>query len=265
MWGHSGTATPNYMPIEGYALAASEGLGLQVAMPVSGSFEGISIYAQTAPGTGTSRTYTLRKGGVDTALTVSVSDTNKTNSASASVSFVAGDLFNIGFTASGSPASSLVRGCLKLVMATDGESILANTWPSTLSSSATVYGAVSGRTSQTESTESDSYGIAPAAFTWKTLRATLSAAPGSGKNRAVTARLGGASQTLVATVADSATTNVDTTHTVSVVAGDLLNYMEVPTGTPASALVSVSSVAYIAPAGGGNPLAGFGLLLGVGS
>lgn len=72
----------------------------------------------------------------------------------------------------------------------------------------------------------------PSAGKLKHLRIASLAAPGSGKSFTVTMRLGGASQSLTATISDAALYAEDLTHEVSCSLGDLVNWMTVPSGSP---------------------------------
>jgi phosphoribosyl-dephospho-CoA transferase len=77
----------------------------------------------------------------------------------------------------------------------------------------------------------------PCAGTLKNLYANFTVAPGtggSGKKRHVTVVLNGSPTSLVANVIETATTGNDTTHTVSVAAGDLVSIQFSVTGSPAS-------------------------------
>ena len=84
-------------------------------------------------------------------------------------------------------------------------------------------------------TETTRYQIMPTAGTFSKLYVKLSASPGSSKSWTITFRLNGASQSLAATVSESDTTANDTTHSVSVVAGDLIDIQCTASNSPAAA------------------------------
>ena len=59
----------------------------------------------TAPGAGKSRTFTLRKNETDTALTCTISDTNKTCTATGSIPVADDDRLDTSDAPTGSPAT----------------------------------------------------------------------------------------------------------------------------------------------------------------
>lgn len=72
---------------------------------------------------------------------------------------------------------------------------------------------------------------APVASTLSNFYVELSAAPGVGNSVAVTVRKNAADTALTLTITGTAVSGSDTTHTVTVAAGDLLDIKVVPTGT----------------------------------
>ena len=80
----------------------------QVEMTFDGTFSDFESYTRVSNGSGTT-TFTLRKNGVDTALTWTVpqSNTGTHGDNTNTVSFVAGDLFSIGITTSAGSISEL--------------------------------------------------------------------------------------------------------------------------------------------------------------
>lgn len=65
---------------------------------------------------------------------------------------------------------------------------------------------------------------------------TLGTAPGAGTSRTWTVRKNDVSQTLVVVIADAATDGVDTTHTVTVAAGDKIHLLAQVSGSPANSV-----------------------------
>lgn len=80
----------------------------------------------------------------------------------------------------------------------------------------------------------------PFACTLSNMHVTLSGTPGSGKSYALTVRKNAADTALTCTVADTATTASDTTHSVAFAAGDLITISANPSGTPTGRQVGVS-------------------------
>jgi hypothetical protein len=75
-----------------------------VAAP--GTYSGFRVNLTAAPGVGKSRTFTLRKNGSDTALTVTVSDNATTGSISTPLAVVAGDLVTVTTIPTNTPAAA---------------------------------------------------------------------------------------------------------------------------------------------------------------
>lgn len=76
-----------------------------------------NLYARlgTAPGSGKSRTITLRKAGADSALAVTIADAATTGEdASDSIDLAKGDLIAIECVATGTPAASTLQGGIEL-------------------------------------------------------------------------------------------------------------------------------------------------------
>lgn len=84
---------------------------------------------------------------------------------------------------------------------------------------------------QASTTETDVQIGAPANATVSAMYVNLDLPPGMGNSVAFTWRKAGADQTLTCTVSNTADTCHDTTHTFTVVAGDLINIKLVSTGT----------------------------------
>jgi hypothetical protein len=80
---------------------------VQNIMPTAGTVKSFYIFVETAPSVGASWTFTLRKNGVDTAVTCTVAGTAQVCSdATHSASFVAGDLISVREASTGGPDNS---------------------------------------------------------------------------------------------------------------------------------------------------------------
>lgn len=78
-----------------------------VIVPVAGEVGSLRVFLTIAPGSGKSRTFTLRKNGADTALVVAIADANTAGAdVSNSVTVAAGDRLTLKATSSGTPAAS---------------------------------------------------------------------------------------------------------------------------------------------------------------
>lgn len=260
---HATTAAALYMKVGSSNAAGVTEPAARNYLPVGGVIDRMYVRRHTAPTAGNSVTYTLQVDGVDTALSATISDANLTASdTAAAVSVSAGQYISINVTISGTPATAVGTVGLDWSPTTDGEALML-AGGGTVSSVADNYGNAMGNGNAT-ATEAAFYAVAPMALTLRKLRADVTTDPGSGKSRAFTVRKGGVSQALTCTIADTNVTASDTSNTVSVSAGDLLNFLTVPTNTPtAPGAFAMSMVAYTgaaAPSGGGGNL----LLLGVG-
>lgn len=186
-------------------------------------------------------TVTLVKNGSATALTCQITSAGLSCSdASHSVTIAAGDTLAMSVTPSGSPTAQTSGPYISVQF--DGTAsgvsfIQAGT--NSESNSAVNYFAI-GMYSIAGTPESSFQIAAPTAGTFSNLY-TVGGIPGAGKSYAVTLRKNGADTTLVATAsgAGSGSAN-DTTHTVSVAAGDLIDFSGTPTGTPAGGVAYAS-------------------------
>ena len=105
---------------------------------------------------------------------------------------------------------------------------------SNLSASATLYFPLVGGTTGATATATELNGTQPwpTAGTLSNLVIRLDTAPAAGKSWAFTVRINGSDTLLACTIADTALTNRDITHSVSIAAGDRVTVRAVPTGTP---------------------------------
>ena len=77
---------------------------VQQVMPVAGTVSNLAISLGSAPGSGNSWTFTIRKNGAATGVTCKVEgSTAKECTSSATVTFAAGDLLSLQATPSGGP------------------------------------------------------------------------------------------------------------------------------------------------------------------
>lgn len=99
-------ATTYENPTQVLDLSGTDESGRQAPWPTDGTFRNLVITITTAPGTGKSWTFTVRKDGVDTTLTVPIADTATTaRDTTHSFTIAPGGLLSMSCTPSGTPAS----------------------------------------------------------------------------------------------------------------------------------------------------------------
>ncbi len=222
-------ASASFAGIQGvtywFTNATNEGMDI---VPYAGTFSKLRVAVDTAPGAGKSLTFTLRKNGVNQTLTVAISGTNTTGvDTTHTVSFAAGDRVSLGCVPAGTPTLSLVRWALEF----DGSglSIIMGSPINSVAPGVGYYPLMSGILN-TGASESNYYCVIPTAGTLKNLYARITGATAN-DDLPFRVRLNGSNTTLVATVPWKGTNGSDTTHTVSVVAGDLVTLsISAPTG-----------------------------------
>ncbi|MET0374678.1 MAG: hypothetical protein ABW128_10530, partial [Rhizorhabdus sp.] len=236
----AGGTAANAAPLgTGGSTSGTEATNMSV-MPLAGNLTKLYARIQTAPGTGNSRTMTLRRGAAvgalaDTAFTVTFGATETErvlDLTSSPLALAAGDILSIAQGISGTPASAGMTLAFEFVPATAGEAPLLGVWGGTISSTATRYGTISGFTGTGEATEASVGQIVPGAMTVKRMRYDLTTAPGAGKSRTATFRKNASDTALAVALAD-ATSGVATSD-VTLAGGDLIDVATVPAGSPAS-------------------------------
>lgn len=239
-------------PIWNAAEATVSGL-----IPTDGVLDRLYIVSNTAPGAAKSLALTIYKNGSATSLTCLLTGagsgagvtTCNDISGGHSITVAAGDSISIEAAPTGTPSVGTVRASLRWVPTIAGEAI-AQVVTVAPSSSLTRYSSIMGQISTTsEAATLDS--LAPSAFTVKKLFAAVSAAPGGAANRVITLRQGtggGQSSTaLTCTIPSGSASCSDTSNSVPVSAGDLLNTQQVPNSTPAASTWFKSAVVIATP------------------
>ena len=205
---------------------------------VAGTISNMNINVSAAPGNAKSFLVTLRLNAADTALTCTVTGAATTTCADTthSVSVVPGDLVDLTVVPSGTPSAGTFTGTMRFDSTASStiSTYAYNINGGTLNGSSTRYLPIAGTNfNVTPDTEVKGQQIIAASGSMKSLYIQTSAAPGAAKSYAFTVRKNGADTALTCTISGaSATTCNDTTHTISVAAGDLLVLAAVPTGTP---------------------------------
>lgn len=260
-----GFGTPSTTGTQYTAINTTSSLGFRnsesnvlTVMPVAATLSKFSISLSAAPGVGNSYTFTIRKSGGNTSLTITISGTATTGSDTVdSASFSPGDTVSISCVPSGTPASAVVTFST-FCTTSAGFPVLQHS-NAALSTTATQYTSAMGGngSSATVSTEAAAAMIVPVAGVLSNLYAVLSASPGTSKSYAVTVMHNGVATTLTTgAISGSNTTGNDTTHSINVAAGDTISIQTTPSGTPTSALFETGML--FTPTTNGQSWIGFG-------
>jgi hypothetical protein len=215
---------------------------------------GMTFLPTTAPGVGNTRTFTVRKNGVDTGVTLTISGTDTSGTFSGSVAFADGDLISLKASSTGTPAAP-GNTYWHLTLNTTGQKALlmggcAGTPSTTVTQYTNPFGASnwSGTSAVLDVPVACPGNVTKSAF-------VTSAAPGAGKSFAFSLRLNAATDALTATVAD-ANTSATATGSQALVAGDNIQMKSVPAGTPTAGVVGWCLT--FEPATDGETFTGYG-------
>lgn len=193
------------------------GEGIAVASPCAGAWRKFRVNLTVAPGIGRSRTVTLRKNYVDTALTVTISDNSTTGVVEGNVTAAQGDLFSLVTSPSGSPAAAVVSWCADFQGAVDGQAISVAT--SGIGASSIIYIPILGNQTGGASAPANET-LCSVTGTISNLTISLSAAVAS--SRTFTLRKNGVNTSVVVSLGAGATGGSDNVNSVSVAPGDRL-------------------------------------------
>lgn len=234
------------------------------AIPLGGAITLSHFYMQldVAPGSGASYTFTVMKNGSATSLQVVISDlgtsaTDTTNSAS----FAAGDTVSVQCVPSAgtAPATSNAQSWNFVVTAADMTAPILSALAGASTSTTQYASLTAGHLSALgwSATETDSQIIIPTGGTISNLHAKISSTPGTSKSYQFTLMKNGAATTLDLTLSGAVGSGSDTTHSVSVSAGDTLTLRCIPTNTPNSQ-TSMAFGMVFTPTTPGESFFGFG-------
>lgn len=251
--GHSSGTGAYFIPPNGVSVSTAEGFGTAV-MPVDGDISYMRVKLTTAPGAGITRTYTLRKNGADTGLTVAIADSATEGTVASTVSFTAGDDVTVGLVnTGGTPATSHAGIGLTWNPTTNGYFPMLSVANSAFATTGTRYIGAMGTGPGGTTSETSVYALAPYDMVIDNMYAEINVAPtGATKSRTFTLRTGGTTDTsLVAAIVDTAISASDTNpaHAQSITANTLIAISEVPANTPAAitAYNRVGMRGYITP------------------
>lgn len=216
---------------------ATEALRAQV-VPHAMTVDQLRVTVTNAPGVAANYAFTLVKNGGDTGLTCTIgSDATMVSNQDLThtVTLAAGDLISFKSAPFNLPGSAgtvywSIRQTATSLFGVIGSNIAAPT-------SGTNYMSPQNR-NLIASTDALGQMIMPTAGVFSNLYLNSRAAPGAGTSWTVTMMLNGAAQTLSAAIADAATANNDTAHSITVAAGDTVSLKIVVAGTPGATNLS---------------------------
>jgi len=204
-------------------------------VPTSGTIKNLYVKLSADPGTAPDAyKFTLRKGGVNQALTVTITADDTTGSDLINtVDVVAGDILTMMFEPLNTPsATPKAKWSMTFVADTDGESIVMGGSLDAINAADTEYMYLTGREGfMWTADESLRYQLGQVCKV-KKLHILLDGSPGAGTKYDFTIRIAGADSNVVATISDAATTGNSGALEDTV---DLDEYVDLecePTNTP---------------------------------
>lgn len=198
---------------------------------------GFKVNLTSAPGVGATRTFTIRKNGVDTNATVTISELNVSGEFVGTLVFAAGDLISLKASSTGTPAApSFTRWHTTMVTPGLNSSLLLGSNGQSPATSASLQHSNLFGSNAWTTNASVLYSPVPIPGNVTKIRAAITAAPGTAKSYAFSVRVN-STDALTATISDANTSAV-ATGSVAVAAGDLIQFKSVATGTPATVFVS---------------------------
>ena len=243
----STSATENWA-INGLAPADTPAFDIQQLFPTAGTLKNLYVKLDTAPGAGTSRTFTY--GTVD--CTISNTDTT-CNSAADTQAVTAGQKYGLVTTLTGTPAATEAQWGIVFVPTTSGEFIFLRTSDNSLDTSATEYTPVTNTGDwEFDATEASHY-MSAYAMTIKNMYFELETDPGvSGDKYDFTFRVNGGDSSPALSASCDGVTTCNASATVTLSTNDLIDIKVVPTSAPAIGSVLIGVTGYIAPTSSGR-------------
>lgn len=207
----------------------------QIVVPTPGTLRNFYMRVTTAPSTGKSYAFTVVKNGTPTALSVTLSDAETSDTdLSNSISVADGDTLTLQSVPTGTPTSpGAVDWGIEFLPDTNNQYFLGFGNPSGPSTAATRYQYIHSTGDSGFSATSDDQ------FVWMRLPTTtlkkfygkLGTASGAGKSRDLTVRKATADTALTINIADANTSGSVTTN-VAAVQGEAVSLKTVPNSTP---------------------------------
>ncbi len=228
-------ASDRYIAL-GYTLAGVASYFKSMVFSSAGSIKSLKFKVNTAPASGKTWDATIYVNGSSTAATCQATNGTPTCNWTGSVSISAGDHAAILVHPTGTPTNSIVQVSVGFTPTTANDTILpaAAAPAATFSTSATNEVPVYTGLTPAGNTSNKQLAVVPenGNITAMYVASVAPGAGGSGKSYAYTLNKNGSATTLAATISETATSNNDTGHTVSVTTSDYLQAQAVPTSTP---------------------------------
>ncbi len=251
--GTSGTSrTVNtYMSLGSSAALSTTG-GRGVVFPTNGTIDHMYVHLDSAPGSGNALSITVLQNNASSTITCTITDPATTcTDLTHSITVVPGDLLHIRVLSEAGSSGTISMGMgIRFVPLIDGESVLmtrSSGFTTTSYNYLNAEGTLSNRP-PVGANEPNTYAISPVQFTWKKQYIFSTSVPGTGKSFTVYSRINAATSTLAATLADTNTSAVDTSHGPTVKFGDLINWVVASFNSPnTGSIEAFSSVMYIPP------------------
>lgn len=222
--------TIGYVPIMGNTGFGSSAPANEVIVSTPGTISGLYIALSAALGSG-SRTFTLRKNGVNTAVAVSFAAGQQALQDTVnSVNVVAGDRLVVVLGGSAVAITWVAIGMIFTPSTADGYSSITCGCPNSPSASVANYQPISGATNSWDATETNKQHVLSACII-KRLEVNLTNAPGVGKQWQFNVKVNGAYVGLQVVVSDANTTGLVDID-VPIANGDTVDLESIPTGTP---------------------------------
>lgn len=238
-----------YLSLQAGILSTTIG-NAESIIPTGGTISNAYATLGGSPGVGRSYTAVLVKNGVDTALSVTIADSNTIgNDTANSVSVVAGDKVYWKITPSGSPSARMIQIGVRWTPTIDGEYIHMGV--STAPSASTAQYQAAGN-STFGSAQQRGGSIPTSDYTIKNLYVDLDSAPASGKSIEFTMMSNNSATSVTTTISNTATSGNDAANTGTTVAGGLVELRSTPTGTPTVSITRYAWVEYQLPASSSN-------------
>jgi len=226
-------ADSKYYTLSGMRVGDTTEINRQIVFPCAGTLDNMTVLNSTGPGSGDTRTFTVRKNGSGTNLAVTLSDFETTGEDTVdSVTIAAGDLLSIQHTYTGTPTSSVDGGwSFRFVPDTAGDFPIMATHTNAAATGSTEYNHCSSMGNNWETPEANVTVPTPMDFNTKNVYANFQTAPGAGKSWTHSFRDDVANSGLAVTISDTATSN-NATHATKIDTGSLIGWTSEPSGTP---------------------------------
>lgn len=246
--GINSTVTVYAPPITGGLSAGWLGTPYLQIWPRAGTLKNLRVNLATAPGASQSRTFTLIKNGVDTAVAVTISDSETSKSTILTTTITDSDTLSFRATATGAAGNAGTVFWTIEFVADTGTGIAVHGCTAAPSTGSNSHTSLLGGKDWVTTQINVNTGLVSAAGSVIRIRYSVTVAPGSGKSWLMTVYKNAVAQDGTSgtpdtrvTIADSATSGVMTTS-VTASAGDRLQIRIVPSGTPAAATLSFGAV-----------------------